>query len=124
MVTAAVNANVTRPYSHLARNYDDTIGLPFFCRARRIFERLISRYGITFRTAADVGCGTGLFARYLSRNWSVPVFAVDLSAEMLRIAHRRCRGLNVCLFRQDIRFLHLPCPVDLVTCNFDTLNHL
>jgi len=124
VVTTAFHENGNRPYSHLAPNYDDTVGRPFFHRTRRIFERLISRYGITFRSAADIGCGTGLFARYLNQEWCVPVFGVDLSAAMLRIALRRCRGLNVCLLKQDIRYLRLPRCVDLITCNFDTLNHL
>jgi SAM-dependent methyltransferase len=124
VVTTAFNASAARPYSHLAPNYDHSVGIPFFHRTRRIFERLICRYGITFRSAADIGCGTGLFARYLNQNWRVPVFGVDLSTEMLRIAFRHCRGFNVCLLRQDIRYLRLPRRVDLITCNFDTLNHL
>jgi len=80
----ADSANFARPYGHLAPNYDATIGTPFFHKTRRAFEKLIRRYGIAFRTAADLGCGAGLFARYLNRSW----------------------------------------PVDLITGNFDTLNHL
>jgi SAM-dependent methyltransferase len=116
--------SVTRPYSRLAPNYDATVGIPFFRKVRQAFEKLIRRYGITFRTAADIGCGTGLFARYLNESWNVPVFGVDISRDMLRIAARNCRGVRICLLRQDIRALRLPHPVDLITCNFDTLNHL
>jgi SAM-dependent methyltransferase len=113
-----------RPYSLLAPAYDETIGIPAFHRARRAFEALARRYGIVFRSAADLGCGTGLFARYLSGTWGIPVVAVDISWQMLRIAARNCRGLPVRLLHQDIRGLRLPAPVDLVTSNFDTLNHL
>ena len=120
----ADSANTARPYGHLAPNYDATVGIPFFHRTRRAFEKLIRRYGITFRTAADIGCGTGLFARYLNRSWNVPVIGVDTSPDRLRIAARNCRGVRVCLLRHDIRTLRLPHPVDLITCNFDTLNHL
>jgi SAM-dependent methyltransferase len=49
---------------------------------------------------------------------------VDISPEMLRVAQRNCLGANVRLLRQDIRCLRLPGPVDLVTSNFDALNHL
>jgi SAM-dependent methyltransferase len=115
---------VFRPYSQFAATYDRTLGIPAFLRTRRAFEALVRRYGIRFRFAADLGCGTGLFACYLSRCWSVPVFAVDISPAMLREAARNCGNLNVCLLRQDIRSLRLPHPVDLVTANFDTLNHL
>jgi SAM-dependent methyltransferase len=54
----------------------------------------------------------------------ISVFAVDLSEPMLRIAARNCCGTNVVLMRQDIRCLRLPRPVDLITANFDTLNHI
>jgi len=112
------------PYSRFAKDYDLTIGIPWFLRTRRIFETLVKRYGIRFHAAADIGCGTGLFACYLSHCWKVPVFAVDRSPAMLRVAARNCRNSNVCLLRQDIRCLRLPHRVDLVTANFDTLNHL
>ena len=115
---------ISRPYASLAKAYDDTIGWPAFHRARRAFELLARRYGLRFGSAADIGCGTGLFARYLSECWSAPVWAVDISPEMLRVAERNCMGANVRLLRQDIRCLRLPEPVDLVTSNFDALNHL
>jgi hypothetical protein len=40
------------------------------------------------------------------------------------MAIRNVRGLPVSVHRQDIRWLQLPRPVDLITMNFDTLNHL
>lgn len=115
---------VSLPYSRLASRYDQTLGIPFFQGARRAFETLIGRYGIVFNSAADLGCGTGLFARYLDRVWNVPVFAVDRSSAMLREAAANCRGGKVVLLLQDVRDFHLPAPVDLITANFDTLNHL
>lgn len=113
-----------RPYSRLAPAYDRALGIPFFVGMRLAFEQLIREYGIAFRSAADLGCGTGLFARYLRRRWRVPVFAVDRSAEMLIEAARCCEDCGVDLLCQDIRSLRLPCAVDLITANFDTLNHL
>jgi SAM-dependent methyltransferase len=112
------------PYSRLATDYDATIGIPFFQQTRDFFERLVRKYGIRFRSAADIGCGTGLFARYLKVSRDINVFAVDLSEPMLRVARRNCCGTNVVLLRQDIRSLRLPHRVDLITANFDTLNHL
>jgi SAM-dependent methyltransferase len=117
-------ASVVPPYVGLARQYDAALGVPNFVRTRRAFESLARHYWIRFRSAADVGCGTGLFADYLSRCWKVPVFAVDRSPDMLAIATHNCRGANVYLTCQDLRSLSLPCRVDLVTANFDTLNHL
>src|SRR5437762_3125751 len=113
-----------RPYSHLTSSYDRALGVPFLFRTRRAFEHLVQRYGLRFRSAADLGCGTGLFACYLNRRWGVPVFAVDRSPEMLRVALENCRVPRVCFLRQDIRELCLPSPVDLITANFDALNHV
>ncbi len=104
--------------------YDATLGVSSFVGTRRAFEEIVRRYGVNFRSAADIGCGTGLFARYLSRCWGVPTFAVDRSPAMLAIAMRNCKGCEVGLLQQDIRCLQLLQPVDLVTANFDTLNYL
>lgn len=111
-------------YTHLAPVYDSTIGVPFFLRTRHAFEQLIRQYGIRFSSAADIGCGTGLFASYLSASRHIPVIGIDRSASMLTAAARNSSGHNVQLLCQDIRALRLPCPVDLMTANFDTLNHV
>jgi SAM-dependent methyltransferase len=113
-----------RPYSHLARAYDAALGRDNFERTRRAFVRLVRRHGIRFRTAADLGSGTGLFARYLARCWGARVFAVDRSGDMLREAALKTNGERVTPLRQDLRTLSLPERVDLATANFDTLNHL
>jgi SAM-dependent methyltransferase len=49
---------------------------------------------------------------------------VDRSPEMLEVAIRNGAGSNVCFIQQDIRCLRLPSSVDLITANFDTINHL
>jgi SAM-dependent methyltransferase len=124
MVNVSINHRIAVPYSQLAKAYDETIGLPAFRHIRWAFETLARRYDLSFRSAADIGCGTGLFAKYLSDCWHALVWAVDISPAMLRVAECNCVGSNVRLLRQDIRCLQLPEPVDLVTSNFDTLNHL
>lgn len=119
-----VPAQVVAPYRGLAADYDGALGLRFFRRVRSAFERLQREYGFTFRSAADIGCGTGLFARYLARKWQVPVVAVDRSPEMLEQAARTCCGEDVRVLRQDLRELRLPDRVGLITANYDVLNHL
>jgi SAM-dependent methyltransferase len=113
-----------RPYSILARDYDSALGLDSFRHIRDLFEKLVRELGFHFSSAADVGCGTGLFARHLCRRWRVPVFAVDRAPAMLRVARRNCCGTGVHVLQQDLRALRLPAPVDLITANFDVLNHL
>src|SRR6266700_992514 len=101
------------PYGLLAAAYDDVIGRDFFERIRRVFEHVVARHRIGFSSAADLGCGTGLFARYLNALWRVPVFGVDLSPSMLRVAASNCRNTDVTLLHQDIRQLRLPRRVGL-----------
>lgn len=122
--TSSTRAWIAPPYSQLALTYDAALGIPFLRATQQAFECLVRRYRIAFCSAADVGCGTGLFACYLSQCWGVPVFGVDRSPEMLQVAMRNCPEEKICFLQQDIRCLRLPCPVDLITANFDTVNHL
>ena len=115
---------IVEPYRGLASEYDDALGRQFFVRTRDAFEHLQRHYGFGFCSAADIGCGTGIFACYLARKWRVPVYAVDRSAEMLAQARRNCRGERVEVIRQDLRSLQLPTRVDLIAANYDVLNHL
>jgi SAM-dependent methyltransferase len=119
-----VGALQVPPYSSFAVAYDPLLGRSNFRHLRRVFETLVCRHRLRFRSAADVGTGTGLFACYLSRRWGIPVFAVDNAPAMLRVAARICAGLPVLPLCQDLRRLRLPYPVDLVTANSDVLNHL
>jgi SAM-dependent methyltransferase len=119
---SAVGRLGPQPYERLAPVYDRLIGRPFLPGLCAAFERIVRRYGIRFSTAADLGCGTGLFARHLARRWGARVYGVDRSAAMLEVAH--AAGGGVRYLRQDIRRLRLPEPVDLITMNFDTINHL
>jgi SAM-dependent methyltransferase len=111
------------PYSGLAFTYDRLVGEALAPSIRKSFEHALMYCGVTFRSAADIGCGTGSFLSYLLR-FGVPLWGVDASPFMLRIAARRLPAPRVRLLRQDIRRLCLPKPVDLITCNGDTLNYL
>jgi SAM-dependent methyltransferase len=99
------------------------LGDAMFPLVRRNFEWLVRRYGMHFHSVADVACGTGTFVRYL-RHWGVPVFGIDRSASMLRIAMQKNRENGAQFLQQDVRHLQLPHPVDLITCHFDALNYL
>lgn len=112
------------PYAGLAQVYDALLGERFFARARGNFERLRRRFGLQPRSAADVACGTGSFVRYLGRLGLRRLYGVDRSADMLRIAITKNRGNGARFLLQDFHRLRLPLAVDLITCNFDSLNYL
>lgn len=111
-------------YAALAPHYDAAVGRPFFGALRRAFDTLVARYGLRFRDALDLGCGTGLFACHLAERYKTRVLGIDNAPAMLAVARRTCRSCRVGFMHQDLRALALPWRFDLVTANFDTLNHL
>ena len=112
------------PYQGLAAHYDKLLGEESFQKMRDTFEWIVRRYGLRFRSAVDVGCGTGTFVEYLRRSGVDPVWGVDRSPEMLARAVAK-NGQNKARFLlQDLRELRLPERVDLLICQFETLNYL
>ncbi|MFN0204774.1 MAG: class I SAM-dependent DNA methyltransferase [Planctomycetota bacterium] len=84
-------------------------------------------------TICDLACGTGLLASEMARLRKT-VYAVDHHPGMLALARERARKLTLpgrrmrivdCDIRRfDLKKLQLPEPVDLITCFFDSMNHL
>ncbi|MGO8818048.1 MAG: class I SAM-dependent methyltransferase [Terriglobia bacterium] len=113
-----------RTYQLLARYYDQffTFHLPWYRHARR---RLLHRILPQVRAACDLACGTGTTAIELARGGR-KVYGVDLSPTMCRLAGAKARraGSNVTILRGDMRTFRLPEPVDLITCEFDAVNHV
>jgi SAM-dependent methyltransferase len=73
----------------------------------------------------DLACGTGSLAMMLARRgWSV--WGIDASDGMIAGANakRHLARSRVEFLRQDMRRFRLPEEVDLVTCMFDSVNHL
>lgn len=119
-----MKAKRTPAYSVLSRFYDQ-----FFAPHRKVFrrsrEQALGQMLPRIRSACDLCCGTGATAIELSGPERV-VFAVDASADMCRIARQKARrqGASVRVIRADMRTFRLPEPVDLITCEFDAINHL
>jgi SAM-dependent methyltransferase len=96
--------------------------VPGYQRARReLLRDILPR----IHSACDLACGTGTTAIELRRQ-RIKVFAVDLSPTMCRLARSKARssGVRVMVIRGDMRTFDLPEPVDLVTCEYDALNHV
>ncbi|MBZ5562519.1 MAG: class I SAM-dependent methyltransferase [Acidobacteriia bacterium] len=88
---------------------------------RKILGHILPRTSI----ACDLACGTGTTALVLARR-GIKMSGVDASTSMCRIARKKARraGVNVQVLHADMRNFRLPEPVDLVTCEFDALNHV
>lgn len=111
------------PYTASGLQYDQLLARPMLPLLIRHFLRSSRRLKLSAKTVADVGCGSGRFLQFLV-GLGLDVCGVDNSAAMLRLARRRNQSGRVRLLKQDLRALNLPAPVDLITCQFDTLNYM
>ena len=73
----------------------------------------------------DLCCGTGTSAFEFARR-GMRVYAVDGSRDMLKVARAKFAKARVQVrtIHADMRKFRLPEPVDLITCEFDAINHL
>lgn len=110
-------------YRWLAKYYDYLfeMQLPLEKARNRILRSILPHV----ESACDLACGTGgLAVRLASRG--IKTFGVDLSPDMCRIARLKARraGLPIKIQQSDMRTFTLPQQVDLITCEFDALNHI
>jgi SAM-dependent methyltransferase len=110
-------------YRWLAKYYDHLFEFqrPFELARKRVIGPLLPQV----QSACDLCCGTGSTALRFARR-GIETFAVDLSPEMCRIARGKTQkaGVPVRIIRGDMRDFRLPHTVDLITCEFDALNHV
>lgn len=81
-----MNTNTSTTYDLIADQYDQSFDL---LPVRRHIEAysVLRRVGeLRGRSALDVACGTGFYARALQRVGAAPVVGIDLSPEMIRVA--------------------------------------
>jgi SAM-dependent methyltransferase len=114
----------TEPYRLLARYYDDFFTL-HRDGYRRSHERLLGAILPRIGSACDLACGTGTTAIEIATR-GISVFALDVSPIMCRLTREKAAraGVTLHVLRRDMRNFRLPEPVDLITCEFDALNHL
>jgi SAM-dependent methyltransferase len=112
------------PYELLAVYYDrlfEPLRRPMGRARREILGDILKRTS----TACDLACGTGTTAVELARR-GIRIYAVDASPQMCRLARRKAReaGVRMRVLHGDMRSFRLPETVDLVTCEFDAVNHV
>ncbi len=116
--------SVVRPYRWLAQYYDEIFSsfrFPIDAARERVLGRILPQVEI----ACDLACGTGTTALILARK-GIKMYALDLSPQMCRLTGDKAghARLPVRVFRADMRHFRLPESVDLVTCEYDALNHV
>jgi SAM-dependent methyltransferase len=115
---------VGKPYRWLAEYYDDlfaSMRSPLDAARGHALQRILPRV----KTACDLACGTGITAIKLA-SAGIRTYAVDRSPGMCRAVREKARrtGLPIRVIQADMRAFRLPEPVDLITCEFDALNHV
>lgn len=115
-------------YDDIASVYDEVMGNDFyrivFCSLFSTIRKYLSRSA--YVKCVDLACGTGSFINRISLELDSTCFGIDLSAKQIAIARRKCRqiGGKVNFEVGDVLKTELPEKCDLVTMNFDALNHL
>lgn len=116
-------------YEHFAYAYDKLMAdMPYKDWIRWTTDRCRD-YGITPRTAVDLGCGTGAIAIPLAHT-GMRVFGIDLSEDMLAVASEKTAsekfrsGSGVVWLCGDMRNWTLHEPVELAVSYCDCLNYL
>ena len=114
------------PYRELAPLYDLMTADPgiqaLYKEWRRSMLDAAAAHGIRPRVVVDLACGTGNTAIPWAGPRGRTVIGVDVSEAMLRCARRK--SARVRWVRQNLTACRLDVQADLVTCQFDALNHL
>jgi SAM-dependent methyltransferase len=114
-----------RPYHYLALYYDSMF-LEFGQKVGRpMRNEILGPLMKNVHSACDLACGTGTAALDLARQ-GIRTYAVDLSPGMCRAARAKAKraAVKIQVIRADMRDFRLPEPVDLITCEFDAINHV
>jgi SAM-dependent methyltransferase len=113
-----------KPYRWLAQYYDQLFS-PFRSPLDAARNHVLGRILPHVQSACDLACGTGTTALTLARA-GIKTFAVDFSPLMCRLARKKAvrARLPIRVLRADMRSFRLPEPVDLVTCEYDAVNHV
>lgn len=84
------------------------------------FTKYSNEHNIVYRTHTDLGCGLGYFTELMNSR-GITSRGIDLSETMIEMAKSKFSNNY---YVGDICNVKLPNPVDLITCNHNTINHL
>ena len=107
-------------YLHSASLYDVMHPTQDYHAAATELRRLIDRHCPDARSLLDVACGTGRHLVLLRDDYEVE--GVDISADMLAVARRRCP--QVTLHEADMRTFALGRRFDVVACLFSSIGYV
>jgi len=116
----------TPTYRKFARFYDE-LGWDRFSKNRaKLVLDYIREKAPHVKSLLDLACGTGEFAILMAAQ-GISVTGIDISKDMLKVARSKANtsaSKSIRFIQADMTRFRLNRKFDLVTCNFDSLNHL
>jgi ubiquinone/menaquinone biosynthesis C-methylase UbiE len=119
-------ASAVDPYANFADLYDsearDIAVRAYYEEWRKSLLSAVRQYEVKVRVMIDLACGTGNTTVPWTNQRGWTVVGVDRSAAMLREARKKSKGVR--WYRQDMTDLRLRERADVMTCHFDSLDHI
>ncbi|HSV97284.1 MAG TPA: class I SAM-dependent methyltransferase [Spirochaetota bacterium] len=109
------------PYTDLARSYDHILNHVDYDQWYRYLRTIMFQYIEYPEWILEMGCGTGKFGAMFSRD-DFPVYGMDRSVEMLRVAKRRSYK-NFRIFCADMTDFRVSRTFDFLFSVHDTMNY-
>lgn len=106
-------------YQNIAEIYEQFGWGAFSENLLRKIKPLAKKWKI--KSHLDLACGTGIFVAGMTE-LGIESSGLDISEAMIKSAKRHYPQLKFTV--GDIRNFKVALPVDLITCNFDSINHL
>jgi SAM-dependent methyltransferase len=114
----ATDKSLTNNHEKLAIFYD--AAMKDRTETASYIRRLIRQHNPKARTLLELACGTGAILKILGKSYDVA--GLDLSPQMLSIARKKLP--HVRFYRKDMVSFDLGKRFDVVTCVFDSINHV
>ena len=112
-------------YDAIAPMFDEIMGIDFHAATHHLRQEVAATVARGSSLAClDLCCGTGLFFDLLAGRFDLVGTGLDRSAGQIGMARNRPARSQCSYAVGDIRQTVFPSGVDLVTINFDALNHL
>ena len=107
-------------FTKSAAFYDALYGFKDYGGAVEYIRATLDREAPRAHSLLDVGCGTGRHLELLRARYSVE--GLDVNAEMLEVARRRCPGVT--FHKADMADFSLQRRFDVVTCLFSAIGYV
>ena len=107
-------------FTESAELYDAIYSFRYYEGELQEVDRAIQRRRPRAKTLLDVGCGTGTHLALLRGRYEVQ--GLDVNADLLRIARRRCPGVP--LHEADMAAFELADRFDVITCLFSSIGYV